>query len=217
MTGEISDTCADTYYNEFYKDGGWKYSFLQQYLWHRRHVVKRFGLKRGLRMLEVACGCGFHTNLFNRMGFDCVGVDRSRRGVEEARRQYTKRTYHCCDFREMPFDPGSFDVVIARGFSYYHYDLAGDEAYEATNMLMRLVTPGGLFIMMIATNLSGRREPGRIWQNTLDDYRRHFSSFSMPWSVDWAEGTAICALHNAPTKGAINMELAESEAMATAG
>ncbi len=70
--------------------------------------------------------------------------------------------------------------------------------------------------MIIATDLSGRREPGRIWQNTLDDYRGHFSSFSRPWSVDWAEGTAICALHNAPAKSAINMALAESEATATA-
>jgi ubiquinone/menaquinone biosynthesis C-methylase UbiE len=198
MAGELNDERGVAFYAKHYKTGGWKYSFWREYRWHRRHVIKRFSLKRGMRMLEVACGCGFHTNLFNRMGFDCVGADRSQAGIEWAKNRYSKRTYHCCDFREMPFVPASFDVVIARGFSYYHYDLASDEAFVATRVLMRYLKPGGVFVMIIITDLSGRHDS--IWHNTLADYRRHFSSFGKRWSVDWADGMAICALHNEPAE-----------------
>jgi hypothetical protein len=52
--------------------------------------------------------------------------------------------------------------------------------------------------MIIVTDLSGKREPDKIWQNTLEDYRRHFSSFDRKWSVDWVNGTAICGLYNEP-------------------
>lgn len=206
MAGEPNKDRGITFYNETYKTGGWKYSFGKEYLWHRRHVVKRFGLRRGMRMLEVACGCGFHTNLFNRMGFDCVGVDRSESGIEWARSHHPKRTYYCCDFRDMPFEPASFDVVLARGLSSYHYDLASNEAFDATTTLVKHLKPAGVFIMLIITDLSGRREPDSIWHNTLEDYRRHFSSFSKRWSVDWAKGIAICALFNEPVGGLVNAQ-----------
>lgn len=199
MTGEIDERRGDAHYAEFYRNGGWKYSFRKELRWHRTHLLKRFNLRRSMRMLEVACGSGFHTNLFNRMGFDCIGVDRSKEGIDSAKKHYAKRTFHCCDFREMPVDPESFDVVIARGFSYYHYDLLGNEAMGATKTLMRYVKPGGVFVMIIVTDLSGRREPGCIWHNTLEEYRSHFSAFGKKWSVDWADGMVICGLFNSPT------------------
>lgn len=88
----------------------------------------------------------------------------------------------------------SFDAVYARGCSNYHYDLMSDQAMTTTRHLLTYLKPGGVFIMVIVTNLSGSQEPGRIWHNTLDDYRRHFSSFGTKHSVDWIEGMAVCGL-----------------------
>ncbi|MBU0718195.1 MAG: class I SAM-dependent methyltransferase, partial [Planctomycetes bacterium] len=105
----------------------------------------------------------------------------------------------CCDITEgLPFPPASFDAVLARGCSHYHYDLQSEQALETTSMIMSYLRPGGLFVMVIVTDLSGRREPGKIWQNKIEDYRRHFSSFDRRWSVDWVSGTAICGLWNTP-------------------
>lgn len=199
MTGGINEERGEAFYKDWYKTGGWKYSIWKEFWWHRRHVVKRFGLKRGGRMLEIACGGGFHTNLFNRMGFDCVGVDRSEAGIEWARSHYPKRRFHVCDFRNMPFKPASFDVVLARGFSFYHYDLTSAEALGATSTLIRYLKPGGVFIMIIVTDLSGKREADQIWHNTLEDYRLHFSSFARKWSVGWINGAAVCGLYNEPS------------------
>lgn len=198
MAGELNDERGISFYDEFYKTGGWKYSLWREYWWHRRNLVKRFRLKRGMRLLEVACGSGFHTQLFSRMGFRCDGIDRSEAGIAWAKQHYHRPTYHCCTLDEMPFEPHSFDVIVARGCSHYHYDLSDQAALDATATIARYLKPGGVFAMIILTDLSGRREPGTVWQNTLDDYREHFNSFGKQWSVDWVDGMAICELRNIP-------------------
>ncbi len=207
MAGEIDHERGDASYHKFYQSGGWRYSFWKEYWWHRRNVVKRFGLTRGMDMLEIASGCGFHTNLFNRMGFSCVGVDRSRQGIAWAQDNYPKREFHCCDIRNMPFERASFDVIIARGCSHYHYDLMDDLALNTTATMANFLKPNGVFIMIIVTNLSGSREPDAVWHNTLDAYRSHFSSFGLQWSVDWVDGMAISALRNTaiPKKESIGL------------
>lgn len=196
---ESDSARADAFYNEFFRNGGWKYSTWREFWWHRRHVVKRFGLHRGMKLLEVACGNGFHTNLFRQMGFDATGIDRSTAGIEWARTHFPKSRYHCCDmFDELPVAEASFDVVLARGCSHYHYDLMTDKAIGTTNHLLRYLKPNGVFVMVIVTDLTGRRGPGSVWQNKLIDYEQHFSSFGRPWSVDWHKGMAICGLWNSP-------------------
>jgi len=193
---------GDAHYNEFYRKGGWKYSFVKEYLWHRRHFVNRFDLRRGMTGLEVACGNGFHTNLLCRMGLDFVGVDRSEAGIEWARSHFPRATYHCCDLMgDIPVDKGSRDVVYARGCSNYHYDQMSPRAMDTTNHLLSYLKPGGVFVMVIVTNLSGKKESGSIWHNTLEDYKRHFSSFGLDWSVDWVKGMVICGLRNRKTLG----------------
>ncbi len=191
---------GDAHYNEFYKKGGWKYSFVKEYLWHRKNLVKRFELRRGMKGLEVACGNGFHTNLLTRMGLDCVGVDRSEAGIGWARDHFPKATYHCCDLMgDLPVDKGSRDVVYARGCSNYHYDQMSLRALDTTQHLLSYVKPGGVFVMVIVTNLSGKKDAGSIWHNTLEDYDKHFSSFGLDWSVDWVKGMVICGLRNRNT------------------
>ncbi len=190
-------------YDEFYRTGGWKYSYWKESRWHRKHVIRRFGLKRGASVLEVACGSGFHTNMFTRLGFQAVGVDRSEEGIRWARAHYPMTEYHCRDLRELDFPPQSFDMVFARGCSHYHYDLMGRKALHTTASLMRFVRPGGLFVMIIVTDLSGRKEPDKIWHNALDDYRRHFAFFGQRFDVDWVDGMAVCALHNDQVSGGV--------------
>lgn len=202
MANEIDQERGDAFYGEFYRTGGWKYSFWREFFWHRRNVFRRFQLRRRSRALEVACGTGFHTNLFNRMGLRCTGVDRSEVGIQWAKQHYPKRNFCCCDFRAMPFEDRSFDVIIARGLSYYHYDLLSDESLGATETLLKHLKPGGTFAMLIITDLSGRREPDQVWHNTLEDYRAHFSTFGCQSSVEWVDGMAICGVVNRTNKKA---------------
>lgn len=186
---------APTVYDDFYAAGGWRYSLVREWWWHRKNLMKRFDLPRGLRMLEVACGSGFHTNLFCRMGLDCVGMDINPAGIEYAKAHYPEREFVQADATaDLPFDESSFDIVITRGCSIYHYDLSGSIALNMTANIMRYLKPGGRFILIIATDLSGNKPTDNIWQNTLDDYRGHFHEFDPQCSVDWYRGLSIsCA------------------------
>jgi SAM-dependent methyltransferase len=183
-----------THYETFYADGGWKYSFWREWWWHRRHFIRRFGIPRRARVLEAACGTGFHTNLLNRMGLDCIGVDRSETGIRWAREKHPQWRYILGDVRDdLPLEPESFDVVFTRGCGVYHYDLLDTPATRTTTELFRYLRPGGLFVLIVISNLSGRKEPDAIWQNTLEDYRSHVRAFSPRHTVDWHEGVAIAA------------------------
>lgn len=187
------------HYADFYRRGGWKYSFWKEYWWLRRNLVKRFKLRRGMRVLEVACGAGFQTHVLNRMGLKCVGVDVCPTAIELARQRRPRWAYHCADaMGEMPVERGSFDCVFARGFSNYHYDLTTPESLATTARMLEYVNTGGVFVMSIKTDLSGRRPLGQIWHNTLDAYRCHFRSFGRPWSVDHDKGMVVCGLWKRP-------------------
>jgi len=203
MTVESDPQRSDAFYEKFYKGGGWKYSLRRERRWHRRYFIAKFKLHRGMRVLDVGCGCGFYTHLLNRMGFDCVGIDRSQVGIDWARNHYPSSTYLCCDLSEMPFDPGSFDVIYARGLSHYNYDLTSRQAIHTTIALIRFLRPDGLFTMISVTDLSGRRTPGRIWNNSLEDYRRHMALFGESWSVESCGGYAVCGFRNEPVMGSV--------------
>jgi SAM-dependent methyltransferase len=156
-----------------------------------------------MRLLEVACGNGFHTNLLRRMGLETLGVDRSHAGIAWARTHFPRSDYHCGDlFDDLPAPRASFDCVYARGCSNYHYDLMSDQATTTTRHLLDYLKPNGVFVMVIVTNLSGSKDHGRIWHNTLDDYRQHFASFGSKFSVDWIEGMAVCGLWKSGTSTA---------------
>jgi len=189
----MAGVTSRSFYDTFYAEGGWRYGLVREWWWHRRHMVKRFGLAKGSRMLEAACGMGFHTDLFCRMGFDCTGLDTCATGIAEARRRYPNRNLIVGDAKgSLPFGEGSFDVVVTRGCSLYHYDLAAPGPCEATANLMRYLKPGGIFILIIVSDLSGARDPVKIWQNRIEDYQAHFSQFDSACTVDWHRGVVIC-------------------------
>ena len=191
----MSNARTQDFYDGFYAAGGWEYKFVREWWWHRRQLVKRFGLRRGQRMLEIACGMGFHTNLFCRMGFNCAGLDSNATAVRLARQAYPGREYHLADVRgDLPYAESSFDVMVTRGCSLYHYDLMSKRALDTTANLLCYLKPGGLFVLMIASDLSNRREPGQIWQNRLQDYREHFERFGGTLTVAWHKGMVICGL-----------------------
>jgi hypothetical protein len=57
---------------------------------------------------------------------------------------------------------------------------------------MRYLKPGGVFILIIVSDLSGARDPVKIWQNRIEDYQGHFSRFDPACTVDWHRGVVIC-------------------------
>lgn len=102
------------------------------------HLVKRFNLKSGDRLLEIGCGRGDFVMAFARRGFKCFGVDTEVGTVEGVE---IKK----CDISKerLPFEDKSFDVV-------YHKSMI-EHLYSPQNIMdetLRVLKDGGKLVFL---------------------------------------------------------------------
>lgn len=83
---------------------------------HAEHLARyQFAAKlaNGLRVLDAACGEGYGTAMIASAGAKlAVGVDVDEKAVEHARERYGL-DFRQGDVTELPFDEGSFDLVVS--------------------------------------------------------------------------------------------------------
>ena len=142
----------------------------------KHHVVDRVGLQKGSRVLEIACGQGYHVNALRRMGYRVTGVDISEAAIDFALRHFPRDDFRCVDAaKPLPFPDGSFDLVWSHGAGFFHYDITDQATEHIVRSHLKLVRPGGHYLMMVSSNLSGDR-PGPTqpkwafeWQHRKED------------------------------------------------
>lgn len=140
-------------------------------------VIKPLQLQEGLRILDLGCGNGFFSALFSELGFEVVGVDKSTVSISYAKRHFPKPSFLYMDAHDLQseFKTESFDVIFARGMSWYHYELNGINRHgvdvpNCTRGLFRFLKKKGIFIFQGKTDFSGSRINGKIHNNKLEDY-----------------------------------------------
>ena len=171
-------------YNDFYDKGGWRYfKWLEKRILQKR-VIMPLKLTKGLKLLEIGCGMGHQSNIFSELGFKVVGVDISEGGIKYAKENYSTPKYLQMNAKDLAleFEPESFDIIFSHGMSWYHYELnginqSGIDVPSCTKDLFQLLTKGGIFILTIWTEFSGRRPDGEIHHNELKDYVSLFERF----------------------------------------
>ena len=77
------------------------------------------------RLLEAGCGTGQWVQFLTQGGFDAVGVDYALSGLEVGRAHNPNLKLVQADFRNLPFDDGSFDYVVS--FGAVEHDIDGPE------------------------------------------------------------------------------------------
>lgn len=111
-----------------------------------RQLVEASGVRPGDRVLDVGCGPGSFTRLIaEAVGPDgrVVGVDAAPEMIAYASRK--AKTMHNCHFQvgaaeSLPFDPGSFDVVVS---SLMLHHLPDEERPLALREMRRVLVPQG--------------------------------------------------------------------------
>ena len=89
-------------------------------------MIEHYGIKPGDRILDVGCGKGFL--LFDLMqscpGIEIVGIDVSRYAIEHSKEEIRPFLRECSAV-SLPFEDGSFDLVISLNtlHNLYCYDL----------------------------------------------------------------------------------------------
>jgi ubiquinone/menaquinone biosynthesis C-methylase UbiE len=126
--------------------------------WNERKVGKPAFFKKLLgskkRVLDCACGTGFHVVMLSKMGFDVVGSDLSREMLKEAKKNLEKRKLmmplHRLDFRHLDkrFNKEEFDAVLCMGNSLPHL-LSEKDVLKMLKSARKVLNKNGLLVLSI--------------------------------------------------------------------
>ena len=143
--------------------------------------LKKFGIEDGL-MLELGCGTGTLTEMFDAKGFDMIGVDNSEEMLAEAveKREQSGRPilYLNQDMREFELYGTVRGVISACDSVNYITD--PKELTETFALVNNYLDPGGLFLFDFNTEYKyrellgdttiaeNREDCSFIWENFYD-------------------------------------------------
>jgi SAM-dependent methyltransferase len=148
-------------------------------------LISECKLPKGSTILDLGCGRGFYTYLFWRLGMNAYGIDLSKIGVEQARRDYLRRAdgggvleYIQGDAREMNFPKGMFDLIFSRGLSIYNVeDLLFEHVLSFSKYVLEFLKDDGTFCVVHISDLSGGwNSQHTLYNHRLEDFREHFSN-----------------------------------------
>jgi SAM-dependent methyltransferase len=133
--------------------------------------------------LELGCGTGLHAWLLDRLGMRVTAIDscataiaiaKERAGCHFACREASEFLNSC---------RAKFDVVFARGMSWFHYELEpginskGVDIDAAMLAIKRVMKPNGLFVLQIRSDFSGSYDwtgiRNHTWAQSRAFLRRH--------------------------------------------
>ncbi|QDT30496.1 hypothetical protein Enr10x_58620 [Gimesia panareensis] len=166
------------FYNRKYSEGDFNYDPMVERSWLEKHIVNRFGLSLGDRVLDLGCGKGLHAALLSSFGLRVFGIEPSFQGVMGAIERGSKAIFirDSASALEHYFDENEFDLIFCRGMSWYHRELdqlcpdTGIDVREATGDFFKYIKPGGLLVLQICTDFSGYNPNKDAYNNRLSSY-----------------------------------------------
>ena len=130
--------------------------------------------ENGAKVLDFACGNGENGIFSAQSGGDCIGIDISPEGVENANKNAQdlgvgdKCRFEVMDGENMTFPDNTFDISVEYG-ALHHVDLE-----KAMSELSRVMKPGGEMICVEAL----RHNPIIHW------YRKRTPHLRTEWEVE---------------------------------
>ncbi|MET0477588.1 MAG: methyltransferase domain-containing protein, partial [Actinomycetota bacterium] len=125
------------------------------------HLVEAGGVAPGQAVLDVACGTGaVARTAADRMGGRgrVVGLDLNEGMLAVAGRLRPDIEWRQGDAADLPFEPGSFDVVLCQSAMMFFPDRAG-----SLREMARVATPGGTVAVQVWDQLEAQEGYGAMY------------------------------------------------------
>ena len=103
--------------------------------------VQLSALPSGARVVDLGCGSGAFTNLLQRRGYRCSGVDLSPKMIAIAQTKFAGIDFIEGDIECLPFADASFDGVMLSGVLHHLPDRS-----RCAAEVFRILRPGGKFV-----------------------------------------------------------------------
>ncbi len=146
--------------------GGYKYDGRWRVV--AEHMVEHYGLKPGMRILDVGCGKAFLLYEFTQVvpGIEVVGIDVSEYGIANAKEEVRPHL----DFgsaRDLPYDDGSFDFVYSLATLH---NLKLPDLYRAVQEIARVGKGDDAYIMVESYRNEREKVNLLYWQLTCESF-----------------------------------------------
>jgi SAM-dependent methyltransferase len=148
-----------------YGYGGYRYDGRWRPIAER--MAEHYGLKPGMRVLDVGCGKGFLLHEFTQVvpGIEVVGLDISAYGIANAKEE-VRSSLIVGDASSLPFDSGSFDLVVSLGTLH---NLGVEDLWSAVSEIER-VSRAKKYIMIEAYRNQREKANLLYWQLTCKSF-----------------------------------------------
>jgi ubiquinone/menaquinone biosynthesis C-methylase UbiE len=102
--------------------------------------VKLSKLPPGSRVVDLGCGSGVFTDVLQRRGYRCAGIDISPKLITIAQTKFPKIEFIEGDVEHLPFRENSFDGALLSGLVHHFPDPS-----RCATEVFRILRPGGTF------------------------------------------------------------------------
>ncbi|MFY9554332.1 MAG: methyltransferase domain-containing protein [Blastocatellia bacterium] len=130
--------------NQSQTDKTWNtalYDGKNAFVWkHGQGVIELLAPGAGERILDLGCGTGHLTNQIAAAGAEVVGIDKSPKMIEEARRLYPQLTFEIADGTDFHFNE-PFDAVFSNAAIHWMKDQTA-----VARCVWEVLKPGGRFV-----------------------------------------------------------------------
>ena len=109
---------------------------------------------RGLKLLDVGCGTGYHLARYGERGFEIAGMDGSEEMLKQARIANPNIDFKQGDVEKIPFEDSSFDFVLCIEVLRYLPDIN-----PCVREIVRVLKPNGIALVTAAPPLQANFYP----------------------------------------------------------
>ena len=104
------------------------------------NILKKIALPKKSKILDIGSGTGHHVALFNKKGFNCMGIDQSAAMVEKAKKNYQNYTFYNGNvLKSIAFPADSYSMISCFYFTIYYIK----EKRQFFQNCMYWLEPGG--------------------------------------------------------------------------
>lgn len=105
-------------YNEFYSLKDFK-KFPVAEKSFIKSLIKKYNIKPGSKVLDIGCGTGKYSSLFNKFGMYQLGIDLSDVAIDKARKLFPECNFQVGNVLELNLND-KYDVIYVSGLSLFN-------------------------------------------------------------------------------------------------